>query len=253
MSVEIYSYITIIRGRPRGSGALVQPSRWYALRGSGWFACGPRRPLLACCSSVPSSSQRIVPPCPQPRRPALCAAFVGTFNSKFCPQGYSQVTTEAACKSLAAIGGKSYAGSVNVTTLPPGCFWLTVGGGVYLNTHATGAAHANAQQLCAGAPPSHAQPRAPMRRHGGPVSTREYLTSSAELCARNAGAMTNIALYRPCIYKHVYTYTHTNSHTNTHTHTHTHTHRHTHRHRHTHKYIYQWNIHGYSGILGACA
>ena len=152
------------------------------------------------------------------RRPALCAAFVGTFNSRTCPQGYSQVTTEAACQSLAAIGGKAYVGSVTVESLPPGCFWLTVGGGVYLNTHATGAAHANAQQLCAGAPPSHAQPRALMRRHGGPVSTREYLTSSAELCARNAGAMKNIALYRPCIYKHVYTYIHTNIYIHAHTH-----------------------------------
>ncbi len=81
-----------------------------------------------------------------------------------CPHGYSEVTTEAACQSLAAIGGKPYAGSVNLETFPPGCFWLTVGGVVYWNTHATGAAHPNAQQLCAGgapAPPSHAQPRAP--------------------------------------------------------------------------------------------
>jgi hypothetical protein len=99
-----------------------------------------------------------------------CAAFVGMFNSKACPQSYWQVKTEAACQSLAAIGGKAYGGSVNVTTLPPGCFWLTVGGRVYLNTHATGGAHANAQQLCVGAaiPPSRAQPRAPdaqARRH----------------------------------------------------------------------------------------
>jgi hypothetical protein len=72
---------------------------------------------------------------------------------------------------LAAIGGKAHVGSVNVATLPPGCFWLNVGGGVYLNTHATGAAHADAQQLCAGALPSRAQPRARMRRYDVPVST----------------------------------------------------------------------------------
>jgi hypothetical protein len=97
------------------------------------------------------------------RAARVCAAFVGTFNSVVCPHGYSEVTAEAACQSLAAIGGKAYAGSVNVATLPRGCFWLIVGGGVYLNTHATGAAYPNAQQLCAGAPatPSHAQPRAP--------------------------------------------------------------------------------------------
>jgi hypothetical protein len=163
----------ITRGRPRGSGAVVQPSGWYALRGSGGFACGPHRPLLAAppCRRRDSASCRHVH-CQ--RRPAFCAAFAGTFDSRTCPQGYSQVTTDAACKSLAAIGGKPYGGSVNAATLPPGCFWLTVGGGVYLNTHSTGAAHANALPLCAGAPPSHAQPRALVRRHGGAVSTREY-------------------------------------------------------------------------------
>jgi hypothetical protein len=80
---------------------------------------------------------------------------------------------------LALIGGKAYGGSVNAATLPPGCFWLNVGGGVYLNTHATGDAHANAQQLCARglpAPPSHAQPRTLMRRHGDP---RRHVGTSA--------------------------------------------------------------------------
>ncbi len=131
------------------------------------------RPLLAAppCRRRDSALCRHVD---SQRRPALCAAFASTFDSRTCPQGYSQVTTEAACQSLAAIGGKSYGGSVNAATLPPGCLWLDVGGVVYLNTHATGAAHANAQQLCAGAPPSHTQPRALMRRHGVPVSTREY-------------------------------------------------------------------------------
>jgi hypothetical protein len=126
-------------------------------------AAGSHRPLQLCvlrlravvmtayCAAVSTATAG----------PTLCAAFVGTLNSMVCPQSYSQVTTEAACKSLAAIGGKSYGGNVTVATLPPGCFWLNVGGGVYLNTHASGAAHANAQQLCAGAPPSHAQPRTP--------------------------------------------------------------------------------------------
>jgi hypothetical protein len=125
--------------------------------------------------SSPAAAVRAAPPCRRhhsascrhvhsQRRPALCAAFVGKLNSRTCPHGYSEVTTEAACQSLAAIGGKPYAGSVNLETFPPGCFWLNVGGGVYLNTHATGGPNPNAQQLCAsGAPatPSHAQPRAP--------------------------------------------------------------------------------------------
>jgi hypothetical protein len=82
----------------------------------------------------------------------LCAAFVGTANSKTCPRSYLQVETEATCQSFAAIADKLYAGSVNVTSVPPGCFWLTVGGGVYLNTNANGASHPNAQQICAGTP-----------------------------------------------------------------------------------------------------
>jgi hypothetical protein len=97
-----------------------------------------------------------------------CAAFVGTLTGKTCLLGYSQVKAEAACQSLAAIAGKSYGGSVNLTSFPPDCFWFNVDGGVYLNTYATGAAHPNAQQLCAGgapAPPSHAQPRPRCARH----------------------------------------------------------------------------------------
>jgi hypothetical protein len=85
-----------------------------------------------------------------------CAAFDGKLSSKACPQGFSQVTTEAACQSLTAIGGKSYGGSVTVATFPSGCFWLRVGGGVYLNTHSDGNANPDAQPLCAGAPPSRA-------------------------------------------------------------------------------------------------
>ena len=93
-----------------------------------------------------------------------CAAFDGKLSSKACPQGFAPVTTEAACQSLAAIGGKSYVGSVNVSSLPSGCFWLNVGGGVYWNTHAEGGPNPNAQKLCAGgapSPPSHAQARIP--------------------------------------------------------------------------------------------
>jgi hypothetical protein len=80
------------------------------------------------------------------------AAFVGKANSKTCPVSYSRVKTEAECQSLAAIGGKWYGGIANLTSSPPGCFWLTVGDGVFLNTIAQGNAHPNAQLLCAGAP-----------------------------------------------------------------------------------------------------
>ncbi len=123
-----------------------------------------------------------------------CAAFVGTaLNSKACPQSFFAVKTDAACQSLAAIGGKPYGGSVNVTTFPSGCFWLTVGGGVYLNTHATGAAHPKAQQLCAGAPalPSHAQPRAADARaqNGDERTLRHAIAHVGALALRRCGLL----------------------------------------------------------------
>jgi hypothetical protein len=86
---------------------------------------------------------------------APCAVFVGTANSQACRRGYSQVTTEAACKSLALIGGKWYGGTVNLTSVPPGCFWFNLGDVVFLNTNPAGNRQLNAQQLCAGAPHAH--------------------------------------------------------------------------------------------------
>jgi hypothetical protein len=116
---------------------------------------------------MPSSGQRIVRSVRRHGGPS-CAAFVGTAldtkGSKACPQSFFSVRTEAACQSLAAIAGKPYGVSVNLATSPSGCFWLTVGGGVYLNTHPDGAANPSAQLLCAGgapSPPSHAQARIP--------------------------------------------------------------------------------------------
>lgn len=83
----------------------------------------------------------------------MLAAFArGGTNSKECPPSYIQVKTEAECKSLAAIGNKLYGGSVNVATVPSGCFWLTIGRNVYLNTHENGLAHVTLQLLCAGTP-----------------------------------------------------------------------------------------------------
>ncbi len=117
------------------------------------------RSLLRRCRRRDSASCRL---CSQPRGGPRCAAFDGKLSSKACPQGFAPVTTKAACQSLAAIGGKPYAGSVNLASFPPGCFWLTVGGGVYLNTHSDGNANPNAQPLCAGAR-RRAQPRITMR------------------------------------------------------------------------------------------
>ncbi len=104
---------------------------------------------------------------------AVCAAFAtGTTNSKECPPSYFQAKTDAECKSLAAIGSKLYGGSVNLTSLPPGCFWLTVGGSVFLNKNAKGVAHANAQLLCAGAPPARTDRR--IHRHAPDAQARTH-------------------------------------------------------------------------------
>jgi hypothetical protein len=81
----------------------------------------------------------------------LLAAFaMGNTGSKDCPTNYDRVTTDAECKSLAAIGGKLYGGSVNLAAFPSGCFYLSVGGAVYLNTNAKGLPEPNAQLMCAG-------------------------------------------------------------------------------------------------------
>ncbi len=124
-----------------------------------------------------------------------CAAFVCTaLNSKACPQSFFSVKTEAACQSLAAISGKSYGGSVNIATFPSGCFWLNVGGGVYLNTHANGAAHPYAQQLCAGGAP--ASPHAPdaqgtesTRRNGDTRTLRSAMAHVDASALRRCGSL----------------------------------------------------------------
>jgi hypothetical protein len=123
---------------------------------------------------------------------AVCAAFAtGTTNSKECPPSYYRVKTDAECKSLAAIGSKLYVGSVNLTSLPSGCFWLTVGGGVFLNTNAKGIANANAQLLCAGAPPARTDRR--IHRHAPHAQAHAHLyprthTATCFGACRQAGA-----------------------------------------------------------------
>jgi hypothetical protein len=171
---------------------------------------GPHHPLPLSAASVTRCRRRDSASCRYARhgQPAFChcAAFFSTaLNTKACPQSFFSVKTEAACQSLAAIGGKSYGGSVNVTSLPSGCFWLTVGGGVYLNTYADGKAHPNAQQLCAGGAPT---PRAhgDTRTHActrmqGPMQMRRRQRSALSAvrplildAPRNAARMARTAL-----------------------------------------------------------
>jgi hypothetical protein len=92
--------------------------------------------------------------------PECRAAFeIGGTNSNDCPQSYSRLETEAACKSLAAIAGVSMdANSQAYKYYPAGCFWHTVNGKFYWNTHGSGASSSFAQPLCAGAPARPAPP-----------------------------------------------------------------------------------------------
>ena len=107
---------------------------------------------IVCCICAAPLAIVVPPQAVQTPSSLVRAAFVGTTNSKTCQVSYLQVITEAACKSLAAIGHKLYGGSVSLASFPAGCFWFTVGDGVYLNRNADGRAHPNTQLLCAGAP-----------------------------------------------------------------------------------------------------
>ena len=84
----------------------------------------------------------------------ICAAFTNSgTNSNDCPLRYSRLKTEEACKSLAFFAGASmYGGSEEYIYYPAGCFWHTVSGKFYWNTHTVGASNSFAQPLCAGAP-----------------------------------------------------------------------------------------------------
>jgi hypothetical protein len=97
------------------------------------------------------------------RRVECRAAFeIGVTNSNGCPANYYSVTTEAACKSLAAIAGGTYETRGDYKYYPARCFWHTVSRKVYWNKHGSGAGNSFAQPLCAGAP---ATPRIACRRN----------------------------------------------------------------------------------------
>jgi hypothetical protein len=95
----------------------------------------------------------------------VCAATYATnaANTNACPAGYSKITDVTACRVAAAFLGTPYGNSNSLPTKPSGCYLNTVSDPkVYLNTHATGAAAADAQPLCLlfGAPPATAAPHA---------------------------------------------------------------------------------------------
>jgi hypothetical protein len=85
----------------------------------------------------------------------VSAAFaLGNASSNRCPTSYLWLDIEDACKRAADpdIANSTYGGSGAYSYYPAGCYWHTVTGGFYYNTHATGGSNYYAQPLCAGAP-----------------------------------------------------------------------------------------------------
>ena len=85
-----------------------------------------------------------------------CAAFaLGGAKSNFCPSSYLRLDRGDACASAATFANRTYGGSSAYSYYPAGCYWHTITGGIYYNTHATGAANYFAEPLCAGAAPAY--------------------------------------------------------------------------------------------------
>ena len=73
----------------------------------------------------------------------------GEPGTNYCPAGAYVITDEAQCIAAAATAGKGWSASNSGSTWPRGCFWDTVGGYVWLNTHPTGGTNPRDQPLCA--------------------------------------------------------------------------------------------------------
>jgi hypothetical protein len=98
----------------------------------------------------------------------FCAAFtLGGTSRSVCPTNFVRPVAEDACTSAAVIAGKGYGGTGVYPYFPVGCFWHTITGSVYFNTHKSGGSNYYAQPLCAGAarPIQHACPRTRTHLH----------------------------------------------------------------------------------------
>ncbi len=79
-----------------------------------------------------------------------CAgAYVsGADGSNACPAGSVRIATEAACRTAAAIAGKTFVAVETSPIFPRGCFYTTADI-AWFNAHAVGAGWSAAQPLCA--------------------------------------------------------------------------------------------------------
>ena len=90
------------------------------------------------------------------RRPSCSTPTIafglGSAGGTSCPSGMATVLVPADCQRAAASAARPYGGSVQVTGLPAGCVWLTVGLGSFFFNNAVGIGNFYAQPVCAGAP-----------------------------------------------------------------------------------------------------
>ncbi len=89
--------------------------------------------------------------------PAATAPFnpptafaLGDASGTNCSANRAKITGAAACQSAAAFAAGLYADSVTAAYMPGGCYWHTLSGGFYYNTHPTGGGNVFARPVCAG-------------------------------------------------------------------------------------------------------
>ena len=63
-----------------------------------------------------------------------------------------EMTSEAACRSAAAVTGKPYRNNTSALYVPRNCYWLTAAESFYFNEEESGGGNYLAQPVCAGAP-----------------------------------------------------------------------------------------------------
>ena len=90
-----------------------------------------------------------------PRVARVRAAYVkGDDGSNVCPANSAKIWDEPTCVDAAASVGATFQSTGTYADYPSGCYYWSGtfnSGGVYLNTHATGAADSGSTPLCAGA------------------------------------------------------------------------------------------------------
>ncbi len=89
--------------------------------------------------------------CAAPVAPPASLFSFGANNTNSCPTNTFWMAVTAACEVAASAAGRPFGGAVALAIVPPGCVWLSAGGGFYYNIAASSGGHEAAQPVCAGA------------------------------------------------------------------------------------------------------